>query len=217
VKLPSAVAAIANFRFDANEVVLPGIGGARLIGITVTMSDKGGPPAGPKRRSKIAEVPAFAAAQWPSHYAARPRKKAELAPKSPLAAFGFGVWRRRQSRLRLAIAHNFGTAMGTIIIPSDRETKLTRKAVAEALTAAGFPVSRHTLATKATRGGGPRFSGVWARAALFLGRLLWRLPRLGARAAVGAAALDERGGRAVTTPADLADVRFRRAVASRRR
>jgi hypothetical protein len=47
--------------------------------------------------------------------------------------------------------------MATIIIPSDRETKLTRKAAAEALTAAGFPTSRHTLATKATRGGGPPF------------------------------------------------------------
>lgn len=42
-------------------------------------------------------------------------------------------------------------------IPLDRETKLTCKASPEALTEAGFQVSRHTLATKATRGGGPQF------------------------------------------------------------
>jgi hypothetical protein len=39
----------------------------------------------------------------------------------------------------------------------DPETRLTRKAAAEALTAAGFPVSPTTLATKASRGGGPAF------------------------------------------------------------
>jgi hypothetical protein len=37
------------------------------------------------------------------------------------------------------------------------ETRLRRKEAAEALTAAGFPVSHATLATKATRGGGPPF------------------------------------------------------------
>lgn len=38
------------------------------------------------------------------------------------------------------------------------DTLLTRVKTAEALTAAGFPVSPATLATKATRGGGPAFS-----------------------------------------------------------
>jgi hypothetical protein len=42
-------------------------------------------------------------------------------------------------------------------VPTDPETRLTRRAAAEALTSAGFPVSPETLATKATRGGGPPF------------------------------------------------------------
>ncbi len=37
------------------------------------------------------------------------------------------------------------------------ETKLRRKAAAEALTAAGFPVSETSLSTMATRGGGPPY------------------------------------------------------------
>ena len=41
--------------------------------------------------------------------------------------------------------------------PISPETRLRRKAAAEALTAAGFPVSEKTLATKASRGGGPPF------------------------------------------------------------
>jgi hypothetical protein len=40
-------------------------------------------------------------------------------------------------------------------IPSDPEMLLTREAMAQALTEAGFPISRATLATKASRGGGP--------------------------------------------------------------
>src|SRR3974390_3420477 len=39
----------------------------------------------------------------------------------------------------------------------DPDALLTRKAAAAALTAAGFPTSPATLATKATRGGGPRY------------------------------------------------------------
>lgn len=42
-------------------------------------------------------------------------------------------------------------------IPLDLEARLTRKTAAEALTEAGFPVSPETLATKASRGGGPLF------------------------------------------------------------
>ena len=39
----------------------------------------------------------------------------------------------------------------------DIDSMLTRDAVAAALSAAGFPVSGATLATKATRGGGPPY------------------------------------------------------------
>ena len=41
--------------------------------------------------------------------------------------------------------------------PDDPETLLTRDQAAAALTAAGFPVKPKTLATKASRGGGPPF------------------------------------------------------------
>jgi hypothetical protein len=43
------------------------------------------------------------------------------------------------------------------LVPTDLNIRLTRVAAAEALTTAGFPVSPATLATKATRGGGPPF------------------------------------------------------------
>jgi hypothetical protein len=42
-------------------------------------------------------------------------------------------------------------------IPDDPEALLTRAMAAEALSAAGYPVRQATLATKASRGGGPRF------------------------------------------------------------
>jgi hypothetical protein len=42
-------------------------------------------------------------------------------------------------------------------IPDDPRALLTREAVAAALTAAGFPVKPKTLATKASRGGGPQY------------------------------------------------------------
>ncbi|MGI4943747.1 MAG: hypothetical protein ACRYHQ_24805 [Janthinobacterium lividum] len=40
-------------------------------------------------------------------------------------------------------------------IPDSPDARLTRIQVADALTAAGFPVRPGTLSTKATRGGGP--------------------------------------------------------------
>ena len=43
-------------------------------------------------------------------------------------------------------------------IPDNPDALLTRDRVAEALTEAGFPIKAKTLATKATRGGGPPFS-----------------------------------------------------------
>jgi len=45
----------------------------------------------------------------------------------------------------------------SLAIPDDLAALLTRERAAEALTAAGFPVRPKTLATKATRGGGPPF------------------------------------------------------------
>lgn len=42
-------------------------------------------------------------------------------------------------------------------IPSDPKVRLRRKALAVALTEAGFPTAEATLATRATRGGGPPF------------------------------------------------------------
>jgi hypothetical protein len=38
-----------------------------------------------------------------------------------------------------------------------KATRLTRRETAEALTAAGYPISPATLSTMATRGGGPRY------------------------------------------------------------
>jgi hypothetical protein len=52
-------------------------------------------------------------------------------------------------------------------IPDNADALLKREAAAAALTAAGYPVSPRTLATKATRGGGPPYS-------LFSGRALYR-------------------------------------------
>lgn len=43
------------------------------------------------------------------------------------------------------------------MLPEDTGTLLRRKPVAEALTAFGYPVSDKTLATYATRGGGPPY------------------------------------------------------------
>ena len=41
------------------------------------------------------------------------------------------------------------------MVPTDPDVKLRRVQTAEALTAAGFPTALATLATMATRGGGP--------------------------------------------------------------
>lgn len=53
------------------------------------------------------------------------------------------------------------------MLPDTPDAQLTRQKIAEALTAAGFPISPKTLATKATRGGGPPFR-------LFGGRAVYR-------------------------------------------
>ena len=52
-------------------------------------------------------------------------------------------------------------------IPDSPDALLLRAVTAAALTASGYPVATGTLATKATRGGGPPYS-------VFSGRALYR-------------------------------------------
>ncbi len=52
-------------------------------------------------------------------------------------------------------------------IPDTPDSLLTRDQTAAALTAAGYPIKAKTLATKATRGGGPEYR-------IFSGRTLYR-------------------------------------------
>ena len=68
-----------------------------------------------------------------------------------------------------------------LLVPDDPNTLLTRKATAEALNAAGYPVRPATLATKASRGGGPPFRR-WGRIPLYRwgDTLEWAQSRLGA-------------------------------------
>ena len=47
--------------------------------------------------------------------------------------------------------------MANSIVPEHPDVLLTRDAAAAALTAAGYPVKAKTLATKASRGGGPKY------------------------------------------------------------
>jgi hypothetical protein len=70
----------------------------------------------------------------------------------------------------------------TFLIPDDPNALLRRKATAEALTAAGFPVAEATLATKASRGGGPPFRR-FGRIPLYRwgDSLDWAISRLGPR------------------------------------
>ena len=65
------------------------------------------------------------------------------------------------------------------MIPDNPEALLTRDALAVALTASGFPVSAATLASKATRGGGPPFSKFGGRPLYQWGSgLAWAQARL---------------------------------------
>jgi hypothetical protein len=65
-------------------------------------------------------------------------------------------------------------------IPDDLDALLTRVDCAAALSEAGFPTSPKTLATKASRGGGPPFRR-WGSKPLYpLGSSLsWAMERLG--------------------------------------
>ncbi|MGI4939284.1 MAG: DNA-binding protein [Janthinobacterium lividum] len=51
-------------------------------------------------------------------------------------------------------------------IPDSPDARLTRAQVADALTAAGYPIRPGTLSTKANRGGGPPFHS-WGRRVLY--------------------------------------------------
>jgi hypothetical protein len=69
--------------------------------------------------------------------------------------------------------------MRCLVIPLDPNSLLTRDATAAALTESGFPTSPKTLATKASRGGGPRFRRFGPRALYRWGDALeWAEKRL---------------------------------------
>jgi hypothetical protein len=70
--------------------------------------------------------------------------------------------------LRPSTARFCAQAMGAFMvdIPENPDARLTRERVAAALTALGYPVSPRTLATKATRGGGPPYT-LFGRRALY--------------------------------------------------
>jgi hypothetical protein len=66
------------------------------------------------------------------------------------------------------------------MVPDTPNALLTRRDAAAALTAAGYPVARATLATRAVRGGGPPFRRFGARPLYRWGDLLdWAQSRLG--------------------------------------
>jgi hypothetical protein len=66
VSLPAAVAAAANFRFDANEVVLPGVGGARvLVGAVSERKTGEAERARPKKMSGAGIVRNYVATTYP--------------------------------------------------------------------------------------------------------------------------------------------------------
>jgi hypothetical protein len=71
------------------------------------------------------------------------------------------------------------TAVEKVSVPSDPTARLDRKTLALTLTTAGFPISHATLATLASRGGGPAFQ-LWGRKPLYPWRaaLEWAESRL---------------------------------------
>lgn len=65
-------------------------------------------------------------------------------------------------------------------IPDRQDALLTREATAAALTEAGFPIKAKTLATKATRGGGPPYQKFSNRPLYAWGSAVaWAQSRLG--------------------------------------
>jgi hypothetical protein len=66
-------------------------------------------------------------------------------------------------------------------VPTTPDALLTREQVSDALKELGFPMEKSTLATKATRGGGPPFHKFGARALYRWGDVLkWAQSRLSA-------------------------------------
>jgi hypothetical protein len=67
------------------------------------------------------------------------------------------------------------------LIPDNPQTLLRRKATAEALNAMGYPSTEKTLATQATRGGGPPYQ-LYGRIPLYRWQdvLTWAQRRLSA-------------------------------------
>jgi len=87
------------------------------------------------------------------------------------------------------------------LVPDDPDTLLTRTATAAALTAAGFPVRPATLATKATRGGGPPYRVFGARPLYRWGdALAWAQSRLSEPRCCTSEADARRGTPARTSP-----------------
>jgi hypothetical protein len=69
----------------------------------------------------------------------------------------------------------------TNLIPESSDSLLTRDKTADALTQAGFPIKAKTLATKATRGGGPPYHKFGPRVLYRWGdALTWAEKRLSA-------------------------------------
>jgi hypothetical protein len=77
--------------------------------------------------------------------------------------------------------HQSAKVKGRALIPENPDVLLTRPKTADALTEAGFPVTEATLATKATRGGGPPFQKFGSRVLYRWGPALqWAEARLSA-------------------------------------
>jgi hypothetical protein len=82
-------------------------------------------------------------------------------------------------------------------IPTDPNTRLDRKATAAALTAVGFRISPSTLATMASRGGGPPYE-LWGPRVTYrwASSLEWATNRLSAPRLATAEADAQRGSAA---------------------
>jgi hypothetical protein len=84
-------------------------------------------------------------------------------------------------------------------IPDRLDALLTRDATAAALSEAGYPVKAKTLATKATRGGGPPFQKFSTRPLYTWGlALTWAKSRL-SPLVTSTSGLDEKSGRRART------------------
>ena len=90
---------------------------------------------------------------YPTHPALKSTRRARLEADSKLANRSNIIGTvaitgtRRQAKM---------SAMASLI-PDDPDALLTRARLTDALNEAGYPTSAKTLATKATRGGGPKF------------------------------------------------------------